>query len=265
MVISTSFVYHVLFPWIVQACRRCLLFFFFFQAEDGIRDFHVTGVQTCALPISERAPVVVEDVSRVEVVSPWLRERLRSVVGVPIFRADDVAGVLHVGSTSQRRFDRGDIELLELVAARVGGALERARLFESASAARADAARAADRLRRLQTATAALTGAMTVQEVSRTVLHQAVGVVRADAGVLVLTSNDGRFLEIVARTGEPETLDGVGRRPDRYGVDDDAAIGEAYRSGAPVWVPSRLEWERRFGDGMAATGSTARSILAVPM
>src|SRR6266511_3250178 len=28
------------------------LYFFFFQAEDGIRDFHVTGVQTCALPIS---------------------------------------------------------------------------------------------------------------------------------------------------------------------------------------------------------------------
>src|SRR5207302_6143298 len=29
---------------------------FFFQAEDGIRDFHVTGVQTCALPISGAAP-----------------------------------------------------------------------------------------------------------------------------------------------------------------------------------------------------------------
>src|SRR5215475_14030703 len=28
-----------------------MYFFFFFQAEDGIRDFHVTGVQTCALPI----------------------------------------------------------------------------------------------------------------------------------------------------------------------------------------------------------------------
>src|SRR5256885_8561313 len=27
-------------------------FFFFFQAEDGIRDYKVTGVQTCALPIS---------------------------------------------------------------------------------------------------------------------------------------------------------------------------------------------------------------------
>src|SRR5690606_40512972 len=35
------------FTWITFAS----LCFFFFQAEDGIRDFHVTGVQTCALPI----------------------------------------------------------------------------------------------------------------------------------------------------------------------------------------------------------------------
>src|SRR5215208_7644069 len=31
------------------------LFGFFFQAEDGIRDGHVTGVQTCALPILSRS------------------------------------------------------------------------------------------------------------------------------------------------------------------------------------------------------------------
>src|SRR2546429_7231052 len=30
----------------------CICCFFFFQAEDGIRDVAVTGVQTCALPIS---------------------------------------------------------------------------------------------------------------------------------------------------------------------------------------------------------------------
>src|SRR5205823_4617280 len=33
--------------------RFDFLFFFFFQAEDGIRDKLVTGVQTCALPISD--------------------------------------------------------------------------------------------------------------------------------------------------------------------------------------------------------------------
>src|SRR5256886_16671704 len=32
----------------------CIFYFFFFQAEDGIRDLTVTGVQTCALPISNR-------------------------------------------------------------------------------------------------------------------------------------------------------------------------------------------------------------------
>src|SRR2546430_8902327 len=37
-----------------------VFFFFFFQAEDGIRDLTVTGVQTCALPISiliTRSPI----------------------------------------------------------------------------------------------------------------------------------------------------------------------------------------------------------------
>ena len=43
--------------------QRVLCFFFFFQAEDGIRDWSVTGVQTCALPISliETNPWVLLD------------------------------------------------------------------------------------------------------------------------------------------------------------------------------------------------------------
>src|SRR2546427_3368685 len=36
-----------------MSCFCCSLYFFF-QAEDGIRDLTVTGVQTCALPISSR-------------------------------------------------------------------------------------------------------------------------------------------------------------------------------------------------------------------
>src|SRR5439155_22082087 len=35
--------------------RSVVPFLFFFQAEDGIRDGHVTGVQTCALPILQRS------------------------------------------------------------------------------------------------------------------------------------------------------------------------------------------------------------------
>src|SRR2546429_9531774 len=36
----------------------CLCFFFFFQAEDGIRDVAVTGVQTCALPIYDSTKMI---------------------------------------------------------------------------------------------------------------------------------------------------------------------------------------------------------------
>src|SRR3989440_2289305 len=40
------------FIYSVQVFITSFFFFFFFQAEDGIRDLIVTGVQTCALPIS---------------------------------------------------------------------------------------------------------------------------------------------------------------------------------------------------------------------
>src|SRR5690606_13944158 len=48
--------------------------FFFFQAEDGIRDFHVTGVQTCALPISRAGskPLRVLGVSALLMLSVYL-------------------------------------------------------------------------------------------------------------------------------------------------------------------------------------------------
>src|SRR5256885_599694 len=42
---------------------RVIHLFFFFQAEDGIRDYKVTGVQTCALPISIAAGFRVEAVA----------------------------------------------------------------------------------------------------------------------------------------------------------------------------------------------------------
>src|SRR5438093_3443821 len=42
-------------------CCFCLFCFFFFQAEDGIRDWSVTGVQTCALPIFGFGAMTIDD------------------------------------------------------------------------------------------------------------------------------------------------------------------------------------------------------------
>src|SRR3712207_8195600 len=56
--------------------------FFFFQAEDGIRDIGVTGVQTCALPIYSLKPFrLVDDKAR-----DYKSRRVRDRVGQAAFR-----------------------------------------------------------------------------------------------------------------------------------------------------------------------------------
>src|SRR3990170_8676752 len=59
--------------------RGTAVFFFFFQAEDGIRDDLVTGVQTCALPICPDDVALIHRLSREELVE-FLhnKERFRS-------------------------------------------------------------------------------------------------------------------------------------------------------------------------------------------
>lgn len=68
-----------------------------------------------------RRPVVVGNVTPADVVNPILLETgVRSLLGVPIFAAGDVVGVLHVGTFTHRRFSTDDIQLLQLVADRAG-------------------------------------------------------------------------------------------------------------------------------------------------
>src|SRR5207244_11302736 len=85
-------------------CVDCRLFgfvfFFFFQAEDGIRDDLVTGVQTCALPISsvlERHGGVVRD-----------RGEERALVGreVRVAVADERSEERRVGKECRSRWSR---------------------------------------------------------------------------------------------------------------------------------------------------------------
>src|SRR5689334_23806493 len=65
---------------------------FFFQAEDGIRDGTVTGVQTCALPIFRALPVVQP--ARAD--RALVRMRPHLLAGRGIEGDDAVAGALHV-------------------------------------------------------------------------------------------------------------------------------------------------------------------------
>src|SRR2546430_7334593 len=86
-----------------------VLFFFFFQAEDGIRDLTVTGVQTCALPIYivRPSPHVGEDfpahtlLPRVAIGEDAPRRRQKRHTHAAEDRRDPVAG--HVDRSEERR------------------------------------------------------------------------------------------------------------------------------------------------------------------
>src|SRR2546430_16467909 len=77
--------------------------FFFFQAEDGIRDLTVTGVQTCALPISDRAELQPPDVG-----AEVQLGRHEPVAAAVAWQEDDtaaleLAGAELVGGIAERR------------------------------------------------------------------------------------------------------------------------------------------------------------------
>jgi len=99
------------------------------EVEQGVRI--PLGRGFAGRVAEQRRPVILDDLDRADVFNPILREKgIRSMCGVPLLVRDEAIGVLHVGTLTHRRFSSDDVELLELVAARVAIAIERAQLHE---------------------------------------------------------------------------------------------------------------------------------------
>src|SRR6266481_9046553 len=105
--------------------------FFFFQAEDGIRDGTVTGVQTCALPISEcvRTGEIllchdVESNPRVDLAS-CRRLGARSILVAPLRHCRRTLGVFEVLSATPYAFDHHDVSTMQLLSGVLVAAMTR--------------------------------------------------------------------------------------------------------------------------------------------
>ena len=89
-----------------------------------------------------RAPLIVDDLATVEVVNPFLREAIRSLMGVPLVVENRVIGVVHVGTRAPRHFTADDKHLLQLVADRIALAIGHAHLYTAEREAHARAVKA---------------------------------------------------------------------------------------------------------------------------
>src|SRR5207237_4719095 len=84
-----------------------LFFYFFFQAEDGIRDSSVTGVQTCALPISNVRVIAVVTACPPPVARPVHGQRhaaVRTFERVAALAAEDRSEERRVGKECRSRW-----------------------------------------------------------------------------------------------------------------------------------------------------------------
>ena len=75
-------------------------------------------------------PMIVPDLSKVEVVTPYLSKAGGSFIGVPLAIGRNVLGVLNVSSLRLNAFSDDDLELLELAAERAALALDQMMLYE---------------------------------------------------------------------------------------------------------------------------------------
>ena len=89
--------------------------------EDEVRQAYRVDVGTgfAGRVAATKAPLVLDTVDSTTVASPILRATgVTSLVGVPMFAAGELVGVLHLGTFQPRQFSEQDLELLQLVADR---------------------------------------------------------------------------------------------------------------------------------------------------
>ena len=97
--------------------------------------------------VSEQRPMILDDVAHAAVLNPILREKgIRSLMGVPLWVEQRIIGVLHVGTLFTRHFREEDLQFLQIVAGRTALAIDHARLYDAARAAREEADVSAARL-----------------------------------------------------------------------------------------------------------------------
>jgi signal transduction histidine kinase len=99
------------------------------EVEQGVRI--PVGRGFAGRIVAQRAPVIIADLDRADVVNPILREKgLKSLLGAPLIAHGDMLGVVHVGTLRHRDFTREDVELLQIVADRVALGVDRALIYD---------------------------------------------------------------------------------------------------------------------------------------
>jgi anti-anti-sigma factor len=187
--------------------------------------------------------LLAERVADPEVLEALRGLGLRSSVAVPLAVRDRVIGVLTlVTAESDRRYTQDDLIFAEQLGSRAALAVENARLYGAEAAARLRAEQTAGRIGRLQTFTAALSEAVTPEQVGEVTLAQLRDEMGAAAGIVCVAEADGGRLAVIASFGcSRELTERWRREPEQV-----RPLDEAMRTEAVVWFPSFEAFQARY-------------------
>ena len=225
------------------------------------REVHIaSGAGMAGRVLAERRPLIVDDLSKIEVASPTLRESdVQSLVAVPIMAGGRVAGVLHADSFELSQFGERDATLLTLVADRMGAAIQQVRLFELERAARAEAEAVAERLARLQRITASLSRDLSADGVAEALLSELAPDIDGEAASHLLWLVEGSRMRLLR--GSPALPDAADFA--EMSVDDPLPGPYVVRTGTALWLESRAELDAF--EELAGTALEVEAVAVLPL
>lgn len=165
---------------------------------------------------------------------------LRSWMSLPLIARSRALGVItFMHAESGRRYQPSDTALVEEFVRRAAVAVDNALLYEAERVARRTAEQAAERAARLQAVTAALSEALTLEQVSDVIVTQGLTSIGAAAGSLYLLTADATELELVGSMGYSQE---ILANWSRFSASASLPIAEVIRTKQPVWIESPAAW-----------------------
>ena len=211
-----------------------------FRAWRGLSDGYravTDGHSPWAPDAVDPEPVLIEDVTADPSLTEPLRrvilqEGIRALAFIPVAYRGRLLGKFMLYFDRPHRFEDEEIMLARTIAGHIAFALGRAQAAEELATSR-------DRLALLQRVTAALSGAITQDEVARVILTHGVQAVGATGGGVACLTDDETVLQIVGTVGQAP------QEPPRreLPLSANTPLATAARTGQAVWIESPEAWQ----------------------
>jgi PAS domain S-box-containing protein len=162
--------------------------------------------------------------------------KTHATIALPMTVSGKISGAILISFPAPRKFVDEDLTFLQTLTHHCAQALERTRLYEAEKESRQFSERVAERITHLQEITAALSGALTYEQVAQICVEKPLALLNACLGGLALVSADQTALHTVESFAVPHPVD----EPFTYiPLHASLPLTDAVRTRTPIWIRSK--------------------------